>query len=497
MNDGNRRAPVALARNAPVAQAPHHLFFAQALRREIRRNGVDRGFIVEPAVFAGIQACAVFGVPGLPCVERIRLAVDVDHGFDREAELLRERKIALVVRGHAHHSAVAVTNQYVVADPHFDCFARERMGDEDAGRHALLFHRRQVGFHDGAALAFIDEGGELRIALRRMRGKRMLRRHGAERDAHDGVRARREYPELIRQIVVAPASSFSPARGGGARRAACGGALDRKGKAHAEALADPVRLHGFHALGPARQRVERGQQLVGIFRDRHVVHRDLALLDQRAGAPAAAVDHLLVGQYRLVDGIPVHRAGLLVDETRFEHAQKQPLVPAIIIGLAGCEFAFPVDREAERLQLLLHVRDVVVSPFCGRYRIGHRGVLCGQAESVPAHRLQHVAAAHAVVAGERVAYGIVSHVSHVQLARWIGKHREAIIFGFAGRFPGLERALFVPELLGFALDYVCVIFVLHACLSRLSVKTRIIPATHAGTGGRRQCRNQRYPRSCA
>ena len=56
--------------------------------------------------------------------------------------------------------------------------------------------------------------------------------------------------------------------------------------------------------------VERRQQIVGVGRDLEVVHRDFALLDQRAGAPAAAVDDLLVGEHGLVHGIPVDHAGL-------------------------------------------------------------------------------------------------------------------------------------------------------------------------------------------
>ena len=75
------------------------------------------------------------------------LAVDGDHLLDRQAVFLREREVALVVRRHAHHRAVAVAHQHVVADPDCDLLAGQRMRDEEAGRHAFLFHRREVGFH--------------------------------------------------------------------------------------------------------------------------------------------------------------------------------------------------------------------------------------------------------------------------------------------------------------------------------------------------------------
>jgi hypothetical protein len=77
--------------------------------------------------------------------------------LDRQAVLLRERKIALVVTGHAHDRAVAVRHQHVVADPDVDAFARQWMNDAEARRHSFLFHRRELGFDDAAVLAFVDE----------------------------------------------------------------------------------------------------------------------------------------------------------------------------------------------------------------------------------------------------------------------------------------------------------------------------------------------------
>src|SRR5258706_97417 len=143
-----------------------------------------------------------------------------------------------------------------------------------------------------------------------MRGERMLRRDRAESGAHQRVGS----------------------RGKDAQHFLFSGKLVREADVDAVTLADPVDLHRLHALGPAGERVERGEQLLGVSGDPHVVHRDLALLDERPGAPAAAVDHLLVREHRPVDRIPVHRTGLLVDETFLQHAQKQPLVPAIVLG---------------------------------------------------------------------------------------------------------------------------------------------------------------------
>ncbi len=285
-------------------------------------------FQIQAVVLAGIHADAALlvGIPVLPAGQRESFALDGDHLFDRQPVLLGELEIAFVVRRHAHHRAVAVAHQHVVADPDLDLFAGQRMVDEYPRRHALLFHGRHVGFHHRAVLAFVDEGGELRVALRGMGRQRMLGGDGAEGHAHDGVGAGGEHPEFFLLAVE----------------------FVGKGEAHAGALADPVGLHGLDPLGPARQGVERAEQFVGVLGDGEVVAGNFALLDHRAGAPAAAFDHLLVGQHGLVHRVPVHHLGLLVGDALFQHAQEQPLVPLVILGRAGGQLALPVEGKAQR-----------------------------------------------------------------------------------------------------------------------------------------------------
>ena len=59
-------------------------------------------------------------------------------------------------------------------------------------------------------------------------------------------------------------------------------------------------------------------------------------------------------------------------------------------------------------------------------------VLRRQAEGVPAHGVQHVVALHALVAGDHVADGVVAHVAHVELARRVGEHLQAVVLGPGG-----------------------------------------------------------------
>mmetsp|Transcript_14221 Transcript_14221/g.38965 ORF Transcript_14221/g.38965 Transcript_14221/m.38965 type:complete len:879 (+) Transcript_14221:447-3083(+) len=418
VDDRDGRAPVALAADAPVAQAPGGLLLAQALGRQQFGDLVDRGLVAQAVEHAGVDAHAarLVAVPLGPGVRREALALDGHHLLDLDAVLLRKREVALVVRRHAHHGAVAIAHQHIVADPHRHLGAGDGVRDEQARGHALLVLRGELGLGRAAGLAFLNEGGHLGLALRGDRGQRMLRRHRAEGHAHDGVGAGREHPQLV-------AAAFDAVR---------------ERKAHALALADPVLLHQPHALGPAGEVVRvlgvghRRQQFLGVLRDLQVVARDLALLDQRARAPAAAVDDLLIGQHGLVHRVPVDDLGAALGNAGLQHLQEQPLVPLVVARLAGRNLAAPVNGQAHGLHLALHVGDVGIGPLRGRHLALHRGVLGRQAEGVPAHRHQDVVALHAQLAGQHVVDRVVAHMAHVQLARGIGQHGAGVEMRLAG-----------------------------------------------------------------
>ena len=425
MNDRDRRAPITLSRNAPIAKPVGHALFAESLRREIRGDRVDGLLIAHAVVLARVDQVAadlVF-VPGLVRVGRECFAVDRDHLLDRQPVFFRELEIALVVGGHAHHRAVAVAHQHVIADPYLELFTGEWVHDEEAGRQAFLFHGREVRLDDRSALAFLDEGGELRIGSCGMRGQRVLGGHRAEGHAHDGVGAGGEdiHPAVADRLAVLASD------------------VVRERKAHALAPADPVGLHDFHPLGPAGHLVEICQQLFGVLRDAQVIHRDLALLDRCAGAPALAIDHLLVGEHGLVDRIPVDDTVLAVGDAFVEHLQEQPLIPSIVRGRAGREFARPVDRPAHRLALPFHVGDVLVRPLRRRDAVFYRCILGRQAECVPPHGHQRILAVHTQIPVHHVVDGVIAHVPHVQLAGWIRQHGDAKKLGSRRGLAGEKR----------------------------------------------------------
>ena len=155
--------------------------------------------------------------------------------------------------------------------------------------------------------------------------------------------------------------------------------------------------------------------------------------------PAAAIHYLLIGQHGGALRAPVDQRLFAIRQAALQHFEEEPLVPAVIVRLAGRELARPVDREPHRLHLRFHVGDVVVGPLRGRDAAFHRRVLGRQPERVPAHRHQRVVAVHAQVPVHHVVDGVVAHVTHVQHPRGIGQHRHAVVLGPPRLLAGAKR----------------------------------------------------------
>ncbi|CAM5197713.1 hypothetical protein CDEF62S_03111 [Castellaniella defragrans] len=270
VDDGNGGAPVALAGNAPVAQAPGGAQLAQAHGLEIARNGLDGLRRGQAVILARIHRMAdlLVAVPFLPGVGGIGVPFGGDHLADGQFVFAGEGKVAFVVRRHAHDGAVAIAHEHVVADPHGHGFAGERVGDGQPCGQAFFFARREFGFGRAALAARFDEGRQCRVVPGGVRRQRVFGSHGAEGDPHDGVGARREdvHQTALDELARVVADVVS------------------EGKAHPFAAPQPVFLHQPHPLRPAGQAAvfQGRQQFVGVVGDAQVVARDLALFDQGA-----------------------------------------------------------------------------------------------------------------------------------------------------------------------------------------------------------------------
>ena len=217
---------------------------------------------------------------------------------------------------------------------------------------------------------------------------------------------------------------------------------------------DPVALHEADLFRPTIEPVEAGEQIVRIIGDLEEPLGEFALLDDRPGTPAAAVDHLLVGEHRLIDRVPIDLRLLARDQAGVEEIQEQLLLMLVIARIAGRDLARPVERQSHRLQLGSHRRDIGVSPFRRTGVVLHRGVFGRQPESVPAHRVEDVEPARAPITRHHVAHGVIAHMAHVDTPRRIWEHLEDVIFRPRIVVSGLEDLRVRPGLsplgLGFA-----------------------------------------------
>ena len=302
------------------------------------------------------------------------------------------------------------------------------MDHVDAQRHAALVHGFQRGFLDVGLLRLIDERRNRLAARRRLQRQRMLRRHRNEAHAIERVRTRGEHGD----VFVAIGQPEVDLQTFGAT--------------------DPVGLHGLDRVRPVRQLVQFGQQLVRVVRDLQEPLRNLALLHHGAGTPAASVDHLLIGQHRLVDRIPVHDRGLLVDQALLVELDEEPLLPAVIRRLTGRQAPIPVIGDAQLLELAAHVVDIGIRPLRRRHAVLHRRVLGRQAEGIEADRLQHIPAEHALIARDHVADRVIAHMPHVQPPARVREHRKAIELLARRVLARLEGLVLVPERLGAVFD---------------------------------------------
>ncbi len=268
----------------------------------------------------------------------------------------------------------------------------------------------------------VDEGLDRGIGGAELGRQRMIGRECDEARAEDGVGARREH--------------LDRGRGG----LAAGHQLEQQPQAIG--FADPVALHGADLVRPVGQPVERLEQVLGIVRNLQEPLRQLALLDDRTRAPAAAVDHLLVGEHGLVDRVPVDLGGLARHQPGLEEIEEQLLLALVVVDVAGGEFARPVEAQPHRLELLSHRVDVGVGPGLGVAAGLLGGVLGGQAKGVPAHRMQDIQPPRAFVAGQHVTHRIVADVPHVDAPRGVGEHLEHVV-ALAGVVLGDHEGLLV------------------------------------------------------
>ena len=148
-------------------------------------------------------------------IDRVTVLVELDHrdrardrrgGVDddphRQIERAREVEIALVVRGHGHHGAVAVVRQHVVRRPDRQPLPVDRVDrvplEEDAGLRPIRALALDLARAAHARKVILEPDAHVgRRARGQFGGEIAVGRHDEERGAVQRVGPRREHGDLL------------------------------------------------------------------------------------------------------------------------------------------------------------------------------------------------------------------------------------------------------------------------------------------------------------
>ena len=187
----------------------------------------------------------------------------------------------------------------------------------------------------------------------------------------------------------------------------------------------------------------------------------VALLDDRAAAPAFAVNDLFIGEDRIVDGVPIDLGRLAVNQTLFPEFQEDGLLLFIIGNIAGGEFAGPIQRKPQTLKRGAHFVDILIGPIFRMTACGNRGIFRWHTETIPAHRMENLKTLRLFIARDDIAHRVIPDMAHMDAARWIGEHFQRVEFWLIRSVVRTENIGLGPFFLPARLDVGGVIFFSH------------------------------------
>ena len=210
----------------------------------------------------------------------------------------------------------------------------------------------------------------------------------------------------------------------------------------------PVPLHGEDALRPSPlELLQALQEFLGIVGGLEEPLLKLLLHHFVAASPAASPLHLFVGQYGMAVFTPVDVGLFAIGQTPLQHLDEDLLLPLVVLLVTGGQLPGPVVAESQAFELASHVVDVLVGPLGGMNTPLDGGVFGREAKGIPSHGMQNVVTPHGHEPGHHIANGVVPDVAHVDPARGIGKHLQAVVFGLAGLLFHPVEVMVLPVLL--------------------------------------------------
>ena len=238
VNHRNRRAPIALAGNQPVAHAVVYLQRAVLRFGQFIHNGPFRLFVFHAVKRTGIDQHARAGIR-----QRGLFVFGFDYFYNRQIVFGGKYIVAFIMRRHRHHAARAVGIQHIIRNPNRHLAAVDRVDGISAGKYPCFFT------HGGQTINIRGFVGLFAIGFH---GLFMFRRGNF---IHHRM-LRRDYTIGIAKQRVRPGGKH------GKRTAA----HDIKRDLRTFRAADPVCLHRFDAFRPI-QVFQPFQQFIGIVRN--------------------------------------------------------------------------------------------------------------------------------------------------------------------------------------------------------------------------------------
>jgi hypothetical protein len=128
----------------------------------------------------------------------------------------------------------------------------------------------------------------------------------------------------------------------------------------------------------------------------------------------------------------------------------------VIFGIASAQLSVPIKVKAHFNKLRLHLFDISLGPDGRRHTPVYRCILSWKTERVPPHGVDNVVLALLLVIPRKgVTNGVNSGMSHMDVATWIRKLPQNILFTFFLRV--LADFVVFAECLPFGVNFLKVV----------------------------------------
>ena len=347
---------------------------------------------------------------------------------DLAAELLSKLPVSVIVCRNSHDGTGAVAHQNIVGNEDRDLLAVYRVNcgnavQLNAGLVLIQLGTLEVGLA-GSLLTVCANVLDVVQLVRPLLDHRVLRRDYHVGRTEQGVRT----GSVNGQRVALGGLEIDLSAGG---------------------TADPVALLNLNALDVVHIIQIVDQALCVLGDGEHPLALGL-VNDLAAAALTNAVDNLLVRQNALAGGAPVYAHFLLVGQALLEQLQENPLGPLVVARVGGIDLTRPVERQTKALELALEACDVLLGNLCRMNMVLDGKVLSRQTECIPAHRIQHVVALHALFARNDIQRGVGARMAYMQtLTGRIRELYERVELLLVRVILGMEALLLVPDILPF------------------------------------------------